>query len=222
MDEEGFRVTLAKQSRTRIPGKAPFTRHMLRLRHVDHLDAHGEAAELVLVNSHVTSSAYRLFSGVFRVVCENGMIIQSADFGSFAIRHSGHRDLFAQIKEATARIMGGIPAIMNRIETWKGIILPRPMQIEMAHRTAELKPNAAIKPAFLPTARREEDATGPDFTRHLWTTTNVLQENLMRGGLSGVNARGRKITTRAIKSVNAYLDLNRQLWQIAEQVAEWN
>jgi hypothetical protein len=44
----------------------------------------------------------------------------------------------------------------------------------------------------------------------------------LRGGLSGVNARGRRITTRAIKSVNADVDLNRQLWAIAEQVAEWN
>jgi hypothetical protein len=219
MDEEGFRVTTAKQSRSRIEGKAPFTRHMLRLRHVDHLDARGEAAELVLVNSHDRSSAYRLFSGVFRVVCENGMIVQSADFGSFSIRHSGHRDLFAQIREATARIMDGIPAIMNRIETWKGIVLPRPVQIEFAHEAWKLKPTEGIKPAFLLTSRRPEDATNTDFSRDLWRTFQVCQENLLRGGVSGVNARGRRITTRAIRSVTADLDLNRRLWQIAENFA---
>ena len=33
MADQGFRVTSARQSRTRIQGKATFTRHMLRLRH---------------------------------------------------------------------------------------------------------------------------------------------------------------------------------------------
>jgi hypothetical protein len=78
----------------------------------------------------------------------------------------------------------------------------------------ELKPNAAIRPAFLLTARREEDATGPDFSRDLWTTTNFLQESLMRGGLSAVNARGRRITTQPVKAVDADLNINRRLWEL--------
>src|SRR3954469_20490701 len=132
LEDQGFRVTSARQSRSRIEGKAPFTRHMLRLRHESHLDDHGEVPEVVLVNSHDCSSAYRVFSGVFRLVCENGMIVQSSDFGSFSIRHSGSRDLFAQVREATAQIMEGVPSIMNRIEAWKDIILPRSRQVEFA------------------------------------------------------------------------------------------
>lgn len=85
MAEQGLRVTSARQSRSRIEGKAPFTRHMLRLRHDSFLDAREEVPEVVLVNSHDRTSAYRVFSGVFRLVCENGMIVQSADFGSFSI-----------------------------------------------------------------------------------------------------------------------------------------
>jgi hypothetical protein len=56
------------------------------------MDAREEVPEIVLVDSHDRSSAYRVFSGVFRLVCENGMIVQSSDFGSFSIRHSGSRD----------------------------------------------------------------------------------------------------------------------------------
>ncbi len=216
MEEQGFRVTMAKQSRSRIPGKAPFTRHMLRLRHESHLDGQGEVPEVVLVNSHDRSSAYRVFSGVFRIVCENGMIVQSADFGGFSIRHSGSRDLFQQVRDATARIMDDVPNIMGRVAHWKEIILPRPAQLEMAMRAYELKPLDGIRPAHLLTARREEDYTDGEGSRDLWRTFQVLQENTLRGGVSGINARGRRISTRPIRSVNADLALNRGLWDIAE------
>ena len=216
MSEQGFRVTSARQSRSRVEGKGDFTRHMLRLRHDSFLDARDEVPEVVLVNSHDRSSAYRVFSGVFRLVCENGMIVQSANFGSFSIRHSGSRDLFTQVREATASIMEGAPAIMNRIDAWKQIVLPRKDQLIMAAEAFALKPIECIKPSFLLTARREADYTDSEGRRDLWRTTNVIQESLMRGGLSGVNARGRKVTTRAVKAVEADLKINRRLWELAE------
>lgn len=216
LEDQGFRVTSARQSRTRIPGKAPFTRHMLRLRHESHLDDRSEVPEVVLLNSHDRSSAYRVFSGVFRLVCENGMIVQSADFGSFSIRHSGSRDLFQQVRDATAQIMEGVPAIMNRIKAWKEIILPRPRQVEFAREAWNLKPNDAIPSVWLLTARRDEDMTLPDASRDLWRTTNVIQESLVRGGLTGRNERGRRVTTRPVKAVEADMRINRRLWEMAE------
>jgi hypothetical protein len=216
MADQGFRVTSARQSRSRIEGKGDFTRHMLRLRHDNFLDDLGEVPEVVLINSHDRSSAYRVFSGAFRTVCENGMIVQSSDFGSFSIRHSGSRDLFAQVREATAQIMEGVPAIMNRIAHWKEIILPRPAQVEFAREAWNLKPNPSIPPVWLLTARRDEDMTLPDASRDLWRTTNVIQESLVRGGLSGRNERGRRVTTRPVKAVEADLRINRRLWEMAE------
>ncbi len=216
MTDQGFRVTSARQSRSRIEGKGNFTRHMLRLRHESVMDARSEVPEVVLVNSHDRSSAYRVFSGVFRIVCENGMIVQSADFGSFSIRHSGSRDLFQQVRDATTQIMEGVPTIMGRIADWKEIILPRPRQVEFAREAWALKPNDSIPPVWLLTARREEDATLPDASRDLWTTTNVLQESLMRGGLTGRNERGRRVTTRSVKAVDAEVKINRRLWELAE------
>ncbi|MDB5349109.1 MAG: hypothetical protein JWN86_356 [Planctomycetota bacterium] len=216
LEGQGFRITSARQSRSRIEGKAPFTRHLLRLRHESVMDARDEVPEVVLMNSHDRSSAYRVFSGVFRTVCENGLVIQSSDFGSFSIRHSGSRDLFQQVRDATSQIMEGVPAIMNRIEAWKGIILPRSRQVEFAREAWDLKPTPAIPPVWLLTARRDEDMTLPDCSRDLWKTTNVIHESLMRGGLTGRNERGRRVTTRPVKAVEADLRINRRLWEMAE------
>ena len=52
MTDQGFRVTSARQSRSRIEGKAPFTRHLLRLHHESFLDGRDEVPEVVLMNSH--------------------------------------------------------------------------------------------------------------------------------------------------------------------------
>ena len=211
MEDQGFQITMAKQSRSRIPGKRDFTRHMLRLRHVSHMEGQGEVPEVVLINSHDRSSAYRVFSGVFRVVCENGMIVQSADFGSFSLRHSGSRDLFQQVRDATNRIMDGMPTIMNRIEEWKQIILPRPVQVDFARQAMELKPNPHIKPVWLLTARREADYTDGDGNRDLWRSYNCIEESLIRGGLQGRNARGRQIRTRPVNAIDVDLRIHREL-----------
>jgi hypothetical protein len=216
MADQGFQVTSARQSRTRIPGKADFTRHMLRLRHASITGTEGEVPEVVLINSHDRSSAYRVFSGVMRFVCENGMIVQSSDFGSFSIRHSGSRDLRSQIMAATSQIMEGVPTIMGRIADWKEIILPRPVQVDFARQAMELKPNPNIPPLWLLTARRDEDMTLPDCSRDLWKTFNCVQEALLRGGQTGRNERGRRVTTRPVKAVGADLRINRRLWELAE------
>ena len=134
-------------------GQGPFTKHMLRLRHESVMDAQGEVPEVVLINSHDRSSAYRVFSGVFRLVCENGMIVQSADFGSFSIRHSGSRDLFQQVRDATSQIMEGVPTIMNRIADLEGDHPAPARQVEFAReawtssRTTPSRPSGCSPPA---------------------------------------------------------------------------
>jgi hypothetical protein len=101
-------------------------------------------------------------------------------------------------------------------EAWKDIILPRSRQVEFAREAWGLKPNDSIPPVWLLTARRDEDLTLPDASRDLWRTTNVIQESLVRGGLTGRNERGRRVTTRSVKAVDADLRINRRLWEMAE------
>src|SRR6266403_2854016 len=68
MRDNGFMPVRAGQSRSRIPGKAEFTKHLLRFRHVDYMDTSGrvvgdEIPEIVLMNSHDGTSAYKLNAG---------------------------------------------------------------------------------------------------------------------------------------------------------------
>lgn len=225
MGEAGFFPVKASQSTSRDLDRRAFTRHQIRFRHADHLTPAlrvDEFPEIVLTNSHDKSSAYGLSAGIHRLVCQNGLTVASASLGSFSIRHSGSRDTAKQIIDTTAELAARMPAVMQTVQDWKGITLTRPQQLAFAEQAATLKPNAAIKPAFLLTARRPEDSVNPDFSRSLYVTMNVVQEWLIGGGITARNERGRQIRTRPVKAVAADLAINRKLWRIAEQVAELN
>jgi len=59
-----------------------------------------------------------------------------------------------------------------------------------------------------------------DASSELWSTFNRVQENLVRGGLSGSAARGRRRRTRAINGIDQNVRLNRALWTLSERMAE--
>jgi len=46
-----------------------------------------------------------------------------------------------------------------------------------------------------------------------------VQENLIQGGLQGLNRNGHKTTTRTVTSLTQNIRLNRALWTLAEQTA---
>jgi len=93
MEKAGFVPFSATQSRTRIEGRRDFTKHMIRFRHADMISAlrvGDSLAEIVLVNSHDGSSAYKLMAGLFRLVCSNGLIIADGMVDSVTVRHQGN------------------------------------------------------------------------------------------------------------------------------------
>lgn len=221
--DRGFMPVRAQQSRSRIEGKGDFTKHLIRFRHSEMMNAPAvgdEIPELVLVNSHDRTSSYQLMAGIFRLVCTNGLVVQSADFGSIRVHHSGGQDFQQRVIDATYQIIEEAPRTMAAIEEWKGITLTRPQQLALADAAMEIKPNDSIRPAHLLTARRSADYTDEGGNRDLWRTANVLQENLVRGGLTGMNATGRRVRTRPIKSVGEDIRVNRALWTLASRMAE--
>jgi hypothetical protein len=216
--DKGFVPVRAEQSRTRIPGKGDFTRHMLRFRHSDFLSplvVGTEIPELVLLNSHDGTSAYKFLAGIFRLICSNGMVVQSSDHGSISVRHSGGQDFRDRVIDATVQVMDEAPRTLAKIEAWKRIELTPPQRDAFAAAALELKDTRAITPAQLLTPRRSEDHKAD-----LWTTASVVQEHLLRGGDRGRAATGRRVTTRPVKSVGEDLRLNRALWTLTERLAE--
>jgi hypothetical protein len=69
--KEGFVPVGAKQSSTRTEGKADFTKHLIRLRHVDDGKVYrvgDTVCEILLKNANDGTSAYELLAGLFRLL----------------------------------------------------------------------------------------------------------------------------------------------------------
>ena len=78
--------------------------------------------------------------------------------------------------------------------------------------------SAPVGPDKLLAARRYEDAGD-----NLWHTFNRVQENLLRGGLKDDSRRredGKRFPrTRAITGLDRNVRLNKELWSLAQRVA---
>ncbi|MCI7022764.1 MAG: hypothetical protein MR964_00815 [Campylobacter sp.] len=55
----------------------------------------------------------------------------------------------------------------------------------------------------------------------LYTVFNTIQEHLIRGNLNGINKiTGRRFTSKEIKSLSTDAQINKSLWQMAENIAK--
>ena len=59
-----------------------------------------------------------------------------------------------------------------------------------------------------------------DYRDDLYTVLNIIQENLIRGNVSGVNKEsGRRFTSKEIKSITTDTQVNKGVWELAERIA---
>ncbi len=214
---EGFLPMAVGQTRVRDTSKREFTKHLLRFRHQDSVSAvvGQEVPELVLVNSHDGASAYQLMGGIYRVVCSNGMIIGNT-MSEVKVRHSG--DVVGNVIEGSFEVIDGIKKVVPVIDDWKRLELSFEQRKAYAEAALGLRWDedaAPIGAAALISPRRFEDRKND-----LWTTFNIAQENLIRGGIRGSNANGRRMRTRAVAGVSENVKLNKALWSLTEKMAE--
>jgi len=218
----GFVPTAAIESRIRAghEDRAGYTRHLIRLRQRADLEKSAKQVgdvvpEVLLINSHDGTSSFRLDAGLFRLVCSNGLIVKSADYGSIRVHNTG-RELMEAVQNAANHIVATLPNIITATRAWDKIKLSPAARIRFANRALALRynGNSPITAAQALTPRRNEDEAPT-----LWRTFNVLEENLAKGGIEGQTANGRKSTTRTLKSVNNQLHFERGLWELAESMA---
>lgn len=226
MMNSGFQCVKAGQARTRIPGKEEFTRHVLRFRNLDVAPHVGDSIpELVLMNAHDGTSAYKLMLGMFRLVCSNGLVVKDASIGELSVRHSGDASIVQEVIDASYEVIHEAPKAIEQVRGWQNNIINLDEQAAFAKAALELRGSTiTIDPFDAIRSRRGADRGDDKGNRDLWRTFNVVQENLIRGGLYGKSAPTEKKPTgsyrrlRSVKSVNEDSKLNRALWTLAAEM----
>lgn len=224
--KDGWAPTLACEARSRDVTKRGFTKHMVRFARRDGLVGSasiGARSELIMINSHDGATSYQMLAGLFRFVCCNGMVAGDIA-GEVRVQHKG--DILGQVIEGSYTVAKDFRQVESRAEDFRRITLNRDEQLVLAEAAHEARYGEddgtglarAIRPQQLLLARRSAD-TGND----LWSTFNRVQENVIRGGLSGVaqgsNGRLRRTSSRPVAGIDQDVKLNRILWKVAESMA---
>jgi hypothetical protein len=214
----GFVPVQAQQSRTRIPGKQDYTRHMIRFNAPsDLINWHDHKVgdvvpQIALLNSHDGTSAYKIYLAMMRIACMNGLMVSSGNIQEVSVMHKGPETLAGDVLDASYRVIEQAPTAALQIEDWSQRTLTRDHRMAYAEAALELSDHS-----LKPTA---EQLIAPrrygDNAETVWQTFNNVQENLIRGGQRTRNAQGQRRHVRAINSVNEDVRLNRALWRLTE------
>jgi Domain of unknown function (DUF932) len=224
--KEGFEPFMVAQGASRVEGKAEFTKHMIRMRHVRDVSGlvqtRPEANEIILINSHDGASSYQMLAGMFRFVCCNGLVVGEV-VDDIRIPHKGN--IQGEVIEGAFRVLDEFEAVGEHTEAMKALQL-EPLE-EIAFATAALalrfgergvEETGGHRPAPV-TAEQLIEARRPEDIGHsLWITFQLVQENVIRGCQPGRSAQGRRLQTRPVGSIDRGVSLNRALWMLAEEM----
>jgi hypothetical protein len=223
--DDGWEPVKAREQHVRLSERKGFQMHEVRFaRRTDlsltSFDLGHTRPEIVLQNAHDGTKAYRIDAGLYRLVCRNGLTVADETFAHRSIRHL---DLAPEkFREAAREIATKVPEILDVITRWRSRILTPAQQVEFARLAMKLRWGAespmilSVEPGKLLTPLRSADA-GQD----VWTTFNVVQEHLIRGGDSyrptQVNSFIRRKRTRPLAAIEGSQRFNKALWSLAEE-----
>jgi hypothetical protein len=171
--------------------------------------------EIVIMNSHDRSFAFTFEVGLFRLACSNGLVVADSSFSQMQQKH--RRVEFSYIQQLCHEAVAQFDQVGNKIEDYKSIQLDKGQRRQFAMKAIEKHwgSRSVIEPNEILIERREADS-GVD----LFSTYNVIQENLTKGGLSYMapreNGQMRRRQTRPIKNIVRDFSLNQSLWAMME------
>jgi hypothetical protein len=119
-------------------------------------------------------------SGVFRIVCRNGLIVSEGEAHMIRVPHKA--DIIGEVIEGAYRIIDDTRSIAESVDEMRQLT-PAPAEQEaiakaalQSHYETDKAPDVSPREVIAP---RRSDDVGND----LWRTFNRTQGNLIRGGM---------------------------------------
>lgn len=218
MADEGFVPVQASQDNP-IRRDPRFVTHRIVLRHETQLGDEAELGEhvpqIMLVNSHNGRTKLKLFGGLYRFICANGLVVGDDRFRA-EVTHRG--DAPAEAARIAEEVTSNLNDLRRTIDRWSRIEMPTGTAMAFARKAAALRFGEVSGKSYdataLLTPRRERDEG-----RSLWRLYNTIQENTTKAGLVGRTAMGRRVTTRDLRAIGPDIKYNSALWALAESYA---
>ena len=221
----GWECVDAKQVKARKKSTRGYQKHMITFEHPKYkVEGAEEYPQLLLTNSHDGGNAFQLSAGIFRLVCSNGLVIKTEDYGTARLVHKGYS--FEAVQKLVNEFVETIDETLTRITAMKEVELDKAQQIEFSKQAALLRFTAksynednisdVVDLDDLLNVERKEDAGNG-----LWEVFNRVQESLVNGKynyasngkVNAADAKTRK--ARPIKNFKQSIDVNKKLSALA-------
>lgn len=213
----GWYVSDVKEVKARKNENIGFQKHLVIFRNND-IVINGEDDDVVypqilLSNSSDGKNSFTFTAGLFRMICENGLVISTEQFEKLKVRHYGYS--FEELENVIKCIVEKLPLTVESLNKFKETELGKEQAIEFAKEamkcryTEEEINNITIDYEDLLTPVRNQDEGN-----NLWSIYNVLQEKLTHGLFKyGYSTKQRK--ARKIKNFSQDMVLNEKLYNVA-------
>lgn len=215
----GWDVVDAKEVRARKG--VGFQKHLVVFRNsevvIDGADGDTVFPQILLTNSHDGKNAFTFTAGLFRMVCENGLVISTEQFEDVKMRHMGYtfEDLQVNIKDMVERL----PLTVESMNVMKQTQLGQEQALDFAKKALETRFDKKqieriqvdLDDLLSPTRKEDE---GSD----LWSVFNVIQEKLIDGGFD-YRSKSKSRKARKIKNFSQDKKVNEKLFSLALEFA---
>lgn len=219
MEKLGFGVVDAKEVKARKG--VGFQKHLVVFRNPDiainGADGDDVFPQVLITNSNDGKNAFKLTVGIFRCICENGLVVATEEFEDIRLRHMGYT--FEELQEKIKAIIDQLPLTVETMNKMKQVRLDEKQAVELATRalatrfTEEEMTRITVDAKLLLEPTRPEDK-GND----LWSIFNVIQEKIIDGDFN-YNAGSKSRKARRIKNFNQDLKVNKELFELALEFA---
>ena len=225
----GWRVADVKEVSARKDTTIGYQKHLVVFRNDDVVitgeDGDTVYPQILLTNSHDGKNAFKFQAGLFRMICENGLVIADESFEDYSIRHMGYD--FESLQSLIKEMVANLDVTVESMNKMKQIELDEKQQIELAKKLLEVRLEGTgntydeRQPEMINWSQRKED-NGVD----LWSVFNRQQENIMEGNFKyfneekygkyeNVNIEFASRNARPIKNFKQDMDVNKKMFAAA-------
>lgn len=217
MEVLGWKVVDVKEVKARK--NAGFQKHLVMFRNpeiaINGADGDDVFPQILLTNSSDGKNAFTFRAGLFRLVCENGLVISTQDFADLKIRHMGYE--FEELQKTITAMVEKLPLTVESMNKFKQTQLAEEQIVDFAKKALtvrfgeeEVKRITVDYNEFIKPVRKEDE--GND----LWSVFNRVQEKVIEGDFEyGYATKTRK--ARRIKNFTKDIELNSKLYELATQ-----
>ena len=218
MELLGWKPVDAKEVKARTKNTQGVQKHMLVFRN-DDVVINGQDGDVVypqilITNSHDGKNAFQFTAGLFRMICENGLVIATDEFADLKMRHMGYT--FEDLQVLIRGMVEKLPLTVESMNKMKLVELEEEQMFNLAKSFLDIRVEGT-KNTFNDQAIQDVLSVQRknDEGNMLWEVFNRVQENIIEGNFEYKTPKGKVRQARVIKNFKQDQDVNKKMFSKA-------